>query len=755
MASSGYFNTGSYEGRYLQFSWTESSQSVANNTTTIKWTLKGLGGGSTWYNAGNFKVVIAGETVYSSATRIRLSNGTQVASGTYTFKHGADGTKTFAASAEAGIYSVAVNCKGSGNFTLDTIARASQPSCVTWPNHTQDVGSFGDTISIHMNRNSSAFTHTVRYAFGSMSGTCVDADTGKAATGVTTGIRWKIPETFMTLLPTTTSGSGTIYVDTYNGSTLIGTKYCGFTATVPASVKPTCSIQVLDATNTQDIYGNLVRGLSKLYVKTTGAPSYGSPIRAYSVTANDVRYAAAEITTGVLTKAGTTTITANVTDGRGRTSTTASASFAVLDYAPPNISKLTAVRCNQDGTANKRGGYIKVVFSASVTALNSKNTALYKVKYKKTTDTAYTTVTISALTNQYAVTNHAYIFAASVSSSYDITVEATDRHNSAHPTSKSTKAPTGASVFSWRGFKTSSGMQDGAGIGKVPEKANTLQVGWDAEFDNAVVTKGNQYCFSSIGAATTDGFILMARITITAENSDSPITFEFSRRTEIAPMTVHICFKSTANMVPGLKSITYEGANYDAYLTNSSASVWDLYVRKVNQSDTVTLNRWYTSERQMKRMTVEFVGSIASQVPTGLVGYYKATPLVAKHIVDAFYSVGSVMIRYDHADPNTMYPGTTWVRITNRFLWGCDADGDVGVVGGEKTVTLTTAQMPSHTHGAVYSADASGTKNLPWLSTGVLGTGDKLAYSTVATGGSAAHNNMPPYIQVSIWRRTA
>ena len=92
-----------------------------------------------------------------------------------------------------------------------------------------------------MNRNSSAFTHTVRYAFGNLTGTIAE--------NVGTGLEWTSPLSFMELLPAVTAGSGTIYVDTYNGSTKIGTKWCGFTAKVPASVKPKCSIQVLDNTN--------------------------------------------------------------------------------------------------------------------------------------------------------------------------------------------------------------------------------------------------------------------------------------------------------------------------------------------------------------------------------------------------------------------------------------------------------------------------------------------------------------------------
>jgi hypothetical protein len=151
------------------------------------------------------------------------------------------------------------------------------------------------------------------------------------------------------------------------------------------------------------------------------------------------------------------------------------------------------------------------------------------------------------------------------------------------------------------------------------------------------------------------------------------------------------------------------------------------------------------------RCTVTFPGDLVDTVPQGLEGYYRATPTVLRSILDCILPVHSIIMRYDHADPNTMYPGTTWVRITNRFLWGCDADGDVGVVGGEKTVTLSVNQIPAHSHGSVYSQHAAGTKSQAWYTA----AGTNLAYGTVETGGGAAHNNMPPYIQVSIWRRTA
>lgn len=126
MASSGSFNTSGYDGRYLRFEWSVASQSTSSNSTKINWSLKGAGGASGyWYMAGNFKVIIDGATVYSSSGRIQLYNNTTVASGTYTLNHNSAGKKSFSAYAEAGIYTVAVNCSGSGSWNLPDIARAA------------------------------------------------------------------------------------------------------------------------------------------------------------------------------------------------------------------------------------------------------------------------------------------------------------------------------------------------------------------------------------------------------------------------------------------------------------------------------------------------------------------------------------------------------------------------------------------------------------------------------------------------------
>jgi hypothetical protein len=347
----------------------------------------------------------------------------------------------------------------------------------------------------------------------------------------------------------------------------------------------------------------------------------------------------------------------------------------VLDYEAPVVSMLTVRRCDSNGVENDQGECVELLLSGEVSPINNKNTAVYSVRYKKSSEDSWTDLTVdvngwkpSDLTNNYAVNNYSLIFVADGNSSYDVEVSVTDNHNTA---TRVTSVSTAFTLFNCH--------PDGTGwrFGGVAEESHTLQN------DLVFIQTANQYCFSSIGAASTDGYILMARITVTATNSDTPITFVFSRRKAQAPMTVHVLFKATSDTDPGLASIRYEGDNYEAYLTSQTESVWDLYIKKVSNSDTITLNNWFTSYRQMKRVNVEFVGSISSTVPTGRHGYYKATPAVLRGIIDCLLPVGMIIHLYSHADPNDMYPGTTWERIENSLLWATTPGGVIGWVSAQ------------------------------------------------------------------------
>lgn len=121
---------------------------------------------------------------------------------------------------------------------------------------------------------------------------------------------------------------------------------------------------------------------------------------------------------------------------------------------------------------------------------------------------------------------------------------------------------------------------------------------------------------------------------------------------------------------------------------------------------------------------------------------------------DMAHPVGSILQVSGGFDPNDVRG--TWGKIKGRFLLASSSSYADGSTGGSATVKLTTDQMPSHTH--VWA---------PALGYGSGSAGDKILYgnasaagradwkTTEAAGGSAAHDNMPPYLAVNTWRRTA
>ena len=284
-----------------------------------------------------------------------------------------------------------------------------------------DGYSLNNPMPIIINRETSKFTHNITYKCGSTTGTVVSGTSN-------TEIEFTPPLSLASQNTTGMSVSITYTLTTLCDGKSVGTSSATVSCDIPpAYVKPSCTISVSDPEGYYSTYGAYVKGLSKLNVTVKPTLAYGSPIASYSATADGKTYTNSTFTTPLLTSSGTLDLTATVTDKRGNKSSTASKSVTVLDYAKPAITKMSAIRCNQDGTTNRGGAYVKITFSSKVYALNNKNTATYKVQYKKASATSYTSVTLSDLANNYAVSNATYIFGADVNSSYNVIVSVTDK----------------------------------------------------------------------------------------------------------------------------------------------------------------------------------------------------------------------------------------------------------------------------------------------------------------------------------------
>lgn len=410
------------------------------------------------------------------------------ASGSVSVAHNSDGSKTTSISVSAKAYNGSSQLKwsvsGSKTIALTTIPRASS--------FTVSNGTLGVAQTIKVTRQSTSFSHTITYKCGVASGTICDKSTAES-------ISFTPPIDLAGQNTTGTSLTMTFTLQTYSGSTAVGSAVStSVSMSIPASVKPGCSLSYMDASGYADKFGGYVQGQSKLLIALVGSAAYGSPIASYRTVVDGTTYTASSFTTGVLTGTGNQTISATVTDKRGRTSDPATATINVLAYSAPKISKLSVNRCNEDGTENNTGSFAKVTYSFSITSLSEKNTKIATLYYKKSSDSSYTP---KVLESAYSVTNGTFVFPADDGSSYDVYIELRDSFTS---TKKSTSVSTADVIMHFRADG------NGMGLGKVSEKSNTLDMGWDIELNGHNLLKNGvvPYAPAGYGLGTDWGYAI-------------------------------------------------------------------------------------------------------------------------------------------------------------------------------------------------------------------------------------------------------
>lgn len=392
MATSGYFYTSGYSDsgwpdRWL-FEWTLSSQSTEGNYSVISWSLKGYGGSSVYrYTTVHASYVNVNGSEYSSDSTQDVYNNTVRHSGTATIYHNSDGTKSFSASAKGAFYYTYYNSSGFGSWDLPTIPRASSVSCST-----ADIGS---NATITINRASSSFTHTLTYSFGSLTGTI-------ATKTSSTSISWTIPTTFYSQIPNAASGAGTITCQTYNGSTLIGSKSTTFTATVNESAsKPTLSPTVSDSNSiTTALTGDsskFIKYFSNASVATGAKARNSATLLSYNIACGPDFITTAS---GTINTVKNSSFTFSVTDSRGYT-TTQTLNKTLIEYI-----KLT---CSMEASAPSTAGVATLQISGnywdgSFGKVANTLTVEYRYKTQGGTYGDWTAVTATKSDNTYNAT---------------------------------------------------------------------------------------------------------------------------------------------------------------------------------------------------------------------------------------------------------------------------------------------------------------------------------------------------------------
>lgn len=166
----------------------------------------------------------------------------------------------------------------------------------------------------------------------------------------------------------------------------------------------------------------------------------------------------------------------------------------------------------------------------------------------------------------------------------------------------------------------------------------------------------------------------------------------------------------------------------------------------VQETDEIPVERgtttYKTTLQKLKTLFLSFITYPVTSV-NNMTGDVEISPLIA-------YPVGSIYMSVNSTSPATLFGGT-WEQLEDTFLLAAGTNYAAGSTGGEATHTLTVDEMPNHSHlGYVGTTDA--------------GSSDaaRLGYANyayrqlmTAVGGGQPHNNMPPYLAVYMWKRTA
>lgn len=446
-------------------------QDTANNRSTVNVQARLITNGyaSMWGVTADVTIhVNGGGAIEHPTVNIGTGSSQLLFAHDYVVGHDNDGKKT------VGIQvSVALNTGGYGssmvafNLPLPTIKRASTGKVT--------ATELGKVATITIDRKNSSFKHTLRYNW--------DGKTGTIATNVDTSCNWTLPLDFANTVPNADYHWGTVYIDTYSGSTKIGTKEATFNANIPASVKPTLgSISLSDSNttvsnliNTSNTFVQVLSNIKVAFNNASGA--YSSTISNYraEIVGKNLSTTSNGGSLGMMNFNGSVTVRATVTDSRGRTSDPVEIPVNVLPYFTPHMS-FTAQRSGSASTT------LTVTRNARIAPLTvggkQKNKMIISFKYKEHSAANYTTDTGSAggtWTTIDNLTNSRANLAATFSTlkTYDIIGKIEDAF-----TSYEFLATVGTEKF------PIAIRPDRVGFGKTPENANAVDSDWVFKYKN-------------------------------------------------------------------------------------------------------------------------------------------------------------------------------------------------------------------------------------------------------------------------------
>ena len=693
--------------------WEQTANGSDANTSSVKVTLQakrddsisGATNAKNW--AGQVKIV-GPKATYTPISFSTMSSSTSVSTSWVTFKtatvtvaHADDGTCTpsisgYITGPSGTSFSGKTSTISATTVTFSTIPRASAITSVS-------SGTTDYAPSVVWTPASSDFKYKIKYSYGNWSYT-----TGLISPATTSAYTYNgYTITGATVAPYMTAASGTFTATLYTydstGTTQIGTASSAtFTVTLNANIKPVATIGALSEAGgiVPSSWGIFIQNKSKLSFPISGTSAAGSAINNYTVTVNGETFsktAASTITTAsVLKTTGTNTISLTVKDGRGRTGT-ATKTFNVVAYSNPSVTTYSAEKVDADGNASETGQYVKYTIDGTIASCSNKNTKKLFLGYR--TGSNITWVETSATTTPVVNTSQ------TIDPNTQTTIYFKVEDNLG---GSDTKLVVLDSAFKLVNFnKTLTGMA----IGKKSAAADNEEL---FEVNMPTVIEKGFYSKSAGNINARDG--------------------EESLIVKVATAAAD----STPNNGIVLEYGPVEGYGGQLYIGD-------------NANQGCYFGGWYNGERRAWQKII-----------------------MKNDLLNMIYPVGSIYMSVNNVNPGT-FLGGTWTALQDRFLIGAGSSYGVNATGGNKD-----AIIPSHTHtGSVASSGAHYHTTLTMKGSGSTSGNVAESYGTYgstrniripfsgtdgahthtvtvdSTGSSATNANLPPYLAVYMWKRTA
>ena len=417
MALSGVMRTNDSDGRYYELSWT-ATQSTINNTSTISWTLKALGGRSHFYTEYVLQVMLGGQTLFNKTDAYYRQKGT-IKTGSFTLTHNLLGELTINGSIKAASNSVEPNLFGNASWELNKIPR--QATITAAPNFT-DEDNPTITYSNLVGNDVSKLEACI-----SLTGESPDIayrDIPKAGTTYTFNLTDSERAILRNSCVNAKSRDVYFYIRTTIGSTVL--LYNLKRTLTIVNAEPTVSATAVDqGTVSITLTGNtskMIKGYNTINVSMTATAKKGATISSYKITngSNVINTAS-----GLFNNAESGAFVFTATDSRGY-STSKTVNLTVIPYVPLTCNVNAKIELNAtdstkaDITFEISGNY----YNGSFGAKNNTLTLVYELEAKSGKSTEVITTTPTFKDNTYKLTYT--ISNLSYQDSYTVITKASD-----------------------------------------------------------------------------------------------------------------------------------------------------------------------------------------------------------------------------------------------------------------------------------------------------------------------------------------